>query len=143
MLQLYKPAMRLLGVLILCVCLSSVYGQDVSDKSIKKNVTPIPNSLQKLLLLEPATFEYDTNSFRNLKLKHGKQYGFLAENVQEVFPSLVSTKHVSYMFGKNAHREQRIHTIDETSLIPVMVSAIQELHNEIEKLKLALKEARK
>ena len=143
MLKLYRPARLLLGTLILLMGTAVVHAQSISDRQIKKNITPIPNSLNSILLLQPATFEYDTNNFRSLKLKSGKQYGFLAENMQEVFPSLVSTKHVSYMYGKNTYRDQKISTIDEAGLIPVMISAIQELHKEIEKLKLELQESRK
>ena len=143
MLKLYRPARLLLGTLILLMGTTVVHAQSISDRQIKKNITPIPNSLNSILLLQPATFEYDTNNFRSLKLKSGKQYGFLAENMQDVFPSLVSTKHVSYMYGKNTYRDQKISTIDEAGLIPVMISAIQELHQEIEKLKLELKESRK
>ena len=141
--NLYQPAKQLLGAIVLLLCVAAANAQAVPDKELKKNVSPIPNSLQSILLLEPSTFEYDTHNFRSLKLRHGKQYGFLAENMQQVFPSLVGIKHVSYMFGKNAYREQKISTIDESRLIPVMVAAIQELHHEVEKLKAELKESRK
>jgi endosialidase-like protein len=143
MFNLYRPARLVPGIILLFVCTTTVYAQNIPDKQIKKNVSPIPNSLQSILLLQPSTFEYDTENFKSLKLRQGKQYGFLAENMQQVFPSLVSTKQVSYMFGKNAHREQQISTIDDSRLVPIMVSAIQELYMEIEKLKQELKEARK
>lgn len=39
------------------------------------------------------------------------------------------------MFGKNVYRGTKVKTIDETSLIPVLVASIKEQQVEIEKLK--------
>ena len=47
---------------------------------------------------------------------------------------MVSQKNVSYMFGKNSYRDTKIKIIDETSLIPVLVAAIQQQQEQIEKL---------
>ena len=143
MIKLYRAARLLLGSLILVIMVDGLYAQNTSHGMVKKNVTSIPNSLQKILLLQPAMVEHDSNNFKTITTKTGKLYGFSAENMQAVFPSLVSTKHVSSMYGKNTYRSQRVSIIDEAGLIPVMISAIQELHSEIETLKSELKELRK
>ena len=110
------------------------------DNEIKKNVTDISTPLQKLVQLEPKVFEYNTEKYKHLKLKSGKTFGFMSDNMQQVFPELVATKHSSYMFGKNIYRDTKIKTIDETSLIPVLVASIKEQQAEIEKLKKDIKE---
>lgn len=112
-----------------------MFAQAVPDKEIKRNVTEISTPLEKLIQLEPIVFEYNTEKYKHLKLKSGFHFGFMSDNMQQVFPQLVTTKHVSYMFGKNVYRDTKIKTIDETSLIPVLVAAIKELQAEIEKLK--------
>lgn len=71
-------------------------------------------------------------------MKKGTHYGFMAENMMEVFPGLVREKHISYMFGKNVYRDAKIKTIDEASLIPVLVAAFKEQQAEIEQLKIEI-----
>jgi hypothetical protein len=114
--------------------------QPVHDSEIKKNVTDINTPLQKLVQLEPKVFEYNTEKYKHLKLKSGKTFGFMSDNMQQVFPELVITKHSSYMFGKNIYRDTKMKTIDEASLIPVLVASIKEQQAEIEKLKKDIKE---
>lgn len=112
------------------------FSQTVTDVDIKKNVTPIKGSIQRIALLNPTTFEYNTEKYRHLALERGVKFGFNAEEIQQVFPEIVKQTKVSYMFGKNSYRDTRIKTIDQNSLIPVLVSAIQEQQEQIQQLKL-------
>lgn len=68
-------------------------------------------------------------------MKKGTQYGFIAEDIAQTFPELVAEKSFSYMFGKNAYRTAKVKTVDEASLIPVLVASIKEQQEQIEKLK--------
>ena len=113
----------------------SMSAQQVQDNEIKKNVMEMSTPLEKLLQLEPKVFEYNTEKYKHLNLQPGRRFGFMSDNMQSVFPELVTTKHSSYMFGKNVYRSIKIKTIDETSLIPVLVASIKEQQVEIEKLK--------
>ena len=110
------------------------FSQTVTDNELKKNVTSINEPLQKLAQLNPKTFEYDTEKYRHLKLGGGVKYGFIAEELEQIFPDLVQRKNVSYMFGKNSYRDTQIKLIDEASLIPVLVAAIQQQQQQIDKL---------
>jgi hypothetical protein len=110
------------------------FSQTVTDNEIKKNITGINSSLEKLVQLNPRIFEYETEKYKHLKLERGVKYGFIAEELQQVFPHLVKQKNVPYMFGKNSYRHIKIKTVDEASLIPVLVAAIQEQQEQIEKL---------
>lgn len=125
------------GYLFLAFLLVAVFsqGQEISDAVIKKNISTIDDPLRKLIQLSPKSFEYDNKNYKYLKLQHGLQYGFIAEDLQAVFPNLVKERSVSYMFGKNAYRHTRIKVIDEASLIPVLVAAIKEQQIAIENLK--------
>jgi len=118
----------------------SMFAQTVPDSEIKKNITEIINPLQKLVQLEPKAFEYNTEKYKHLKLQHGKKFGFMSDNMWQVFPELVTTKHSSYIFGKNVYRDMKIKTIDQTSLIPVLVAAIKEQQAEIKELKKEVEE---
>lgn len=126
------------------VCISVVlFAQELPDTKIKKNIEPIDNPLQRLIQLEPRKFEYNVGDYKHLKLQSGAQYGFIAEDIQSVFPDLVKEKSVNYMFGKNVYRNSTIKTIDETSLIPVLVASIKEQQAEIDKLKLEILQLKK
>ncbi|HRO45797.1 tail fiber domain-containing protein [Agriterribacter sp.] len=122
-------------VFSLLITAAAGYGQDIPDHSIKKNIEAINDPLHKITQLDPKQFEYNAGSFKHLRLKAGKQYGFIAEDIQAVFPHLVNEKPVSYRYGKNVYRNATIKTIDETGLIPVLVASIKEQQHEIEKLK--------
>ena len=124
-----------MSLLFVALILSGIaFSQTVTDKELKKNVTTINEPLQKLAQLNPKTFEYDTEKYRHLKLGGGVKYGFIAEELEQIFPDLVQRKNVSYMFGKNSYRDTQIKSIDEASLIPVLVAAIQQQQQQIEKL---------
>jgi len=120
--------------------LGTVYAQSLADSEIKRNITSISSPLQKLVMLEPKSYEYETAKFKYLKLQHGRKYGFLAENVQGIFPELVGERSVQYMFGKNSYRDATIKTVDETALVPLLVAAIKEQQLQIEALKAAVAE---
>ncbi|MEO6734457.1 MAG: tail fiber domain-containing protein [Ferruginibacter sp.] len=126
---------HLITTCFLLFSFDNVFSQSIADTEIKRNISAINSPLKNVLLLEPRIFEYDTDKFKSLRLKEGKQYGFLAENVSEVFPALVTSKTINYMFGKNSYRNQTVYSVDAVGLIPVMVASIQELHTEIENLK--------
>lgn len=130
-------------LIILLIASFTGHTQAISDSDMKKNIAVIGSPLQSIIKLQPRIFEYNTDKYKTLHLKQGVQYGFLANNMQEVFPGMVSTKTVSYMFGKNTYRDSQIHTIDEAKLIPVLVASIQELHSEIELLKMEIQKLRK
>ncbi|MCC6286799.1 MAG: tail fiber domain-containing protein [Chitinophagaceae bacterium] len=122
---------------------ATLLAQDLSDAKIKKNIEPIDNSLQRIMQLEPKKYEYNVSDFKHLKLQAGSQYGFIAEELQSIFPDLVKEKSVNYMFGKNIYRNATIKTIDEAGLIPVLVASVKEQQAEIEKLKMEVLQLKK
>lgn len=77
----------------------------------------------------------DAHFINELNLEEGKQYGFLAKDIQALYPSLVKEKRISERFGKNAYRTKVIKVIDENALIPAMVASIKKQNVEIEDLK--------
>ncbi|MBY0477706.1 MAG: hypothetical protein K2Q24_08655 [Chitinophagaceae bacterium] len=86
-----------------------------------------------MIQLEPIVFECKTEKYKHLKLKNGFYFGYMPDNMQQIFPELVTARHVSYMFGKSLYSDTRIRTIDKTSLIPILVGTIKEQQIEIEK----------
>jgi hypothetical protein len=84
-----------------------------SDVTLKNNVTTISNALDKILNLNPVSFEWK----EELKLREGKVYGLIAQEVQNVIPEIV----------RERAKGNGTLTIEYKELIPWVISAIQEL----------------
>jgi hypothetical protein len=69
-----------------------------SDSRLKKYITPINGEdvLEKLLQLKGITYEWNDDK-TGYNRPGGLQYGFTAQNVQQVFPSLVAKDNLGYL----------------------------------------------
>jgi hypothetical protein len=114
----------------------------VTDSELKKNTTPITGALGYINQMQPVTYQYNTQQFKNLKLPAGTQYGFNANDVQRVLPGIVKTESVLYPVGKNQYRSADITKVDVQSLVPVLLGAIKEQQQQIDDLKAEVKALR-
>jgi hypothetical protein len=62
-------------------------GCNVSDVRLKKNIKTLEDPLDKIAQLRGVTFDWKTET----KAHHGPQIGFIAQEVEKVFPSVVAT----------------------------------------------------
>jgi len=116
------------------------YSQHLTDNQIKKNVSAINQPLQSILSLQPRTYEYNNAEYAYLKFPQGQKFGFISEEFQHVFPGLVYKKPVSIVTGKNSTRNATVHSIDQESLIPLLIGAIKEQQTQIDQLRRELNE---
>ncbi|MGI0115221.1 tail fiber domain-containing protein [Zooshikella sp. RANM57] len=115
-----------------------------SDYRLKTNVLSLQNSLDKLSTIKGVSYNYDipmseehnaliqslpaadqqscSEKFNKLTQIQNEQIGVIAQDVQAVFPELVSNK-CGYL------------QVDYVGLIPVMIEAIKELKQEVNDLK--------
>jgi len=93
-----------------------------SDITLKKNVNEITNS--EILNLNPIEFNFKSDE---LEKKH---YGFIAQDIEKIFPDLVSNNTMGYK------------TVNYIELIPIMLSKMKEMQNEIDSIKKNLSENR-
>lgn len=112
-----------------------------SDERYKENIEPVEGVLQSLMTLEPVSYNlkshYDMapvvldgsresaemdRYYRALE-QGSARYGFLAQNVKDVFPELVHTDNNGYM------------SVDYIGLIPILVQSINELRAELDEVK--------
>lgn len=61
-----------------------------SDRKLKKDISEFTSALDKIVKLKPVTYFYDTEKNKNIKLPKNRQYGFVAQDLELVFPDLVS-----------------------------------------------------
>jgi hypothetical protein len=92
-----------------------------SDARLKENVQAMDNGMADLLKLKPSQYNYKTAEYPTMNLSEGTNYGFIAQELQEVFPTLVKTN----VGGSNAEGKFEFLSVNYQGLIPVMVSAIQ------------------
>lgn len=97
----------------------------VSDERFKTNIQAMPSVLKKVNQLKPSTYQFKQDT---PDTKHSTpSYGFIAQDVMEVFPHLV-THHVDKERGIDAY------TLDYSGFGVVAIKAIQELQQNISTL---------
>jgi hypothetical protein len=101
-----------------------------SDEKYKTNITNLALMKDKVKLLKPVSYNLkkDIEGVKIDPMISDFQYGFIAQELKEVFPDMVS------------QREDGVLGIRYTELIPVLVQAIKEQQEEIDDLKKRLTE---
>jgi len=111
---------------------------NISDKKFKKNIKEIENSLPLIMKLKPKTYSFDTRSYMDMNLPVGSHYGFVAQELEEIFPSLVSENIQPAQINDKKEKisdEIKFKSVNYIELITIVVSAMQEQQAEIELLK--------
>ena len=63
-----------------------------SDRRVKQNITTFSGGLSKVMLLNPKTYFYNTEAFPRFEAEKDKpQIGFIAQEVEAIFPEMVIT----------------------------------------------------
>ncbi|MBE2283807.1 MAG: tail fiber domain-containing protein [Prosthecobacter sp.] len=87
-----------------------------SDRNLKKNIETFQDGLGKVMKLRPTRYHFKTQ-----KDEEPLQPGFIAQEVEEIMPELVSQR-------------DGVRGIDYQGLIPVTVAAVQEQQKKMESL---------
>lgn len=87
-----------------------------SDRNLKKNIETFQDGLGKVMKLRPTRYHFKTQ-----KDEEPLQPGFIAQEVEEIMPELVSQRN-------------GVRGIDYQGLIPVTVAAVQEQQKKMESL---------
>ncbi|MCW9041436.1 MAG: tail fiber domain-containing protein, partial [Flavobacteriales bacterium] len=115
--------------------------QNVSDQRLKKNIVTIDGALGKVMQLRGVEYNFDNSNFSGLGLDtETKQIGFVAQEVEKIFPYIVREANLYSTSGEmdnGMSREQNVHKVKSLSytlLVPVLVEAIKEQQTIIEQL---------
>ena len=92
-----------------------------SDRRLKKNITPIENALNIVDKLNGVTYNWKTD-----EASSSLEYGFIAQDVETVIPSLVKTNAGS-----------GIKSVDYQKMVSFLTTAVQELRAEVNALRQA------
>ena len=102
-----------------------------SDARLKKNITPLNSSLvlSKLLQLQGVTYEWNDKR-EGYDRPEGEQYGFTAQNIEKVFPELVSTDNEGYL--QTAYGTYDAMYIEAIRALCEKIEVLEQRLNEIE-----------
>lgn len=104
-----------------------------SDKKLKEEIEDEENMLEKIERLNAVTYKFKAND--QLNLPEGLQHGFIAQNIEEVFPELVTTiKKPILDKENNIEGEFEYKAVNYIGLISVLTSSIQELNEKVRAL---------
>lgn len=104
------------------------YFYSPSDSRLKKNIKPLKNTISGLKQLSGVSFQLDnsgssespTASRLAVKSDNRTRFGFLAQEVKEVYPELVRTDSLGYMY------------VDYMGMIPLIVNALNEIQARVD-----------
>lgn len=96
-----------------------------SDRRLKKNISKISNPIEIVDQLKGVAFDWKKGNLKN-------QYGFIAQDVEKVLPSIVYTN------SNDGYKGLRYDNI-----IPIMVEAMKEQQDKIESLESRIKKLEK
>ncbi|HKR05801.1 MAG TPA: tail fiber domain-containing protein [Bacteroidia bacterium] len=103
-----------------------------SDRKLKKNVETYSGALAKISQLNASTYTFDHAKYPGMALPGGKQIGFMADNVEQVFPELIKTGDLPAGATRDTrgkptyHQIENVKTVNYMGLIPVLAEAIKE-----------------
>jgi hypothetical protein len=107
---------------------------DVSDRKFKKNIREF-SALERIMQLRPKTYEMKRDEFKRMNLADGLRYGFIAQELQEVFPELVreQVNATPYQEADSLNVEEIDYLgVEYIPMIPVLTKGMQEQQEQIE-----------
>jgi hypothetical protein len=93
---------------------------NVSDERYKTNITRLTHALDKIMALRGVEYNWRSNAFPQMKFDNGTQLGFVAQEIKDVLPEVISQDARGY------------YSIAYSKVIPVLVEAIKEQQKEME-----------
>jgi hypothetical protein len=91
-----------------------------SDVRYKKNISEIENPLDKIMKIRGTSFEFRSDEFKDYQFADGRQFGFIAQELENVFPEVVKTESDGYK------------SVNYSGMIPVLLESIKEQQLQIE-----------
>jgi hypothetical protein len=112
------------------ICATGTIGP-CSDRRFKKNIKTVANGLDIIAKLRGVKFDWRVEEFPKRKFSNDGQIGFIAQEILETVPEVVSQQNDGY------------YSVDYGRLAPVMVEAIKELKVDIDKRDVVIDELNK
>jgi len=115
-----------------------------SDENLKSDIQDLNSTIDKVMQLNPRTYTWNQSASNTLQLPEGQDLGFVAQEVEELYPELV--KSFRTMPERNEETGELIHESEEwlgikyNGFFPILTKAIQEQQAIIEEQESAIDE---
>lgn len=103
-----------------------------SDIRFKKDIAPIENPLAKVMQLRGVNFNWNTSAFPQRMFSEKRTMGFIAQEVEKVFPEIVQTENTAEGY-KSVQYDKVVALLVEA--VKAQQKQIQQLKREVKKLK--------
>lgn len=121
-----------------------------SDRKLKNNIQPLTGALDLISRLNPSTYTYKTDQYRQMNLPEGTQYGLIVDEVAQVLPGAVKKTTQPPTFemidgkqGKQLTPAVDFSALNYTEMIPILIAGMKEQQKTIEELKKEIEELKK
>jgi hypothetical protein len=124
--------------------------QNVSDQRLKENIQTIENPIALIKKLRGVTYDFKSNQFSDINLPHGKQLGFIAQEVETVFTNMVRE---SVVYGNSnkpldgspqaENKTYMFKTMSYTNMVPLLLEGIKAQQTQIEQQQKQIEELMK
>jgi len=95
---------------------------ETSDIRMKKDITELSNSLDKVLKMRGVNYNWRKDEFPESDFEEGLQYGLIAQELEKIIPELVETDSEGWK------------SIEYSHLVPLLIEAIKEQQVTIQSL---------
>ena len=85
-----------------------------SDRRFKRNIQPIENAMDKIRAMEGTSYEMKTDEFPDMHFGEGPQFGFIAQDLEEILPEVTGQNEAGY------------YSVNYSMIIPVLTQALKE-----------------
>jgi hypothetical protein len=132
---------------------------NLSDKRLKKNIKPIENAIEIINRINPKYYDmkWEDRKFKNIGLSRKPQMGFIAQELEQILPNLVSDKIVPLnnnlytkkelqqnpSLAKKASEDMDVKMVNYVQMVPLLTQAIKEQQELIKKLEARIEKLEK
>jgi hypothetical protein len=108
----------------------------LSDAQVKTNIAPF-NALTKIKTLSPVMYNFTNANVPQLNFTPNTDYGFIAQQLQTVYPELVDTVNIPAKLdsvGNVVNVAKTLKTVNYKAMSALLVRAVQELQFKVDSL---------
>ncbi len=130
---------------------------NLSDRRLKKNIKPIEGALDILAQIKPKHYDMKWKKYKGVGLARTPQMGFIAQELEQVLPHLVSDKNIPLndnIYSKKQLKENPelakkqggdldVKMVNYVQMIPLLTQAIKEQQIIIKSLKTRIEKLEK
>ena len=106
-----------------------------SDQNLKTEIQDLDNAMDLLMDLHPKSYRYRQDEYPQMGLPQGQRYGFIAQDVQAVFPQFVKNSHQPAnvdSLGNELSAAVDYLALNTGDITSILVGAVQRQHMQLD-----------